>query len=42
MFEIDDMTVYCSEVVASKNKEITIRLGSYFGIKHLSLGRIKI
>lgn len=42
LIEHDGIKVYCSKVVISKNEELSIKLSSYFGMKHLSVGRIKV
>lgn len=42
LIEQDGLKIYCSKVVISKNEEISIKLSSYFGMKHLSIDRIKV
>lgn len=41
LYEHDKIKIYCSKVVDSKNSEINLKLSRYFGIKHLSVGRIR-
>lgn len=42
LYEQDGIKVYCSKVVVSKNDELQLKLSSYLGIKHLSVGKIKV